>query len=378
MRRTLIWLTGLALLTAGCGPDLTIYSTRPGELGIEGIDNLVVGEFKDQLGAPVTPPGDGAPFVANRPLALLVKSEVAKGLSKSGDYRILPSLNVGELQGRQPELAKTAVLSAEVRYYELDYRGYDDILYVLMARNNGKDLMDSLGNAAIGAGIAAAAEAAGKGFKVPTPLVERAGALEVTFHLTKASDGSKLVEPVTKWAYWHKKWGGDESKSQLDPALVEGFEKKGLAQVGFSDKLADTKERVQLKYSNPDEYVALGLHLADSEKVPLLDLDIENLLAQSAAQDYVKLIARHHVPAKLDLASGDAGAVALIKGGAYNEAINRLEGLPSPLAAADLYNLGLAYEANGEFAQARRNYQMGLDQDPNASSFKAAMERVKH
>ena len=137
MRRTLIWLTGLALLTAGCGPDLTIYSTRPGELGIEGIDNLVVGEFKDQLGAPVTPPGDGAPFVANRPLALLVKSEVAKGLSKSGDYRILPSLNVGELQGRQPELAKTAVLSAEVRYYELDYRGYDDILYVLMARHNG-------------------------------------------------------------------------------------------------------------------------------------------------------------------------------------------------------------------------------------------------
>ncbi|OGH01060.1 MAG: hypothetical protein A2600_01365 [Candidatus Lambdaproteobacteria bacterium RIFOXYD1_FULL_56_27] len=361
----------LALLV-GCAPDLTLYSTKGPELAVEEMDNLVVEDFTDELGQPLEGPAQPGLLKANQPLAAQVRAQVLAELSKGGDFRLIPPSG---LQGRLPEAGKTALLKGRVRYYELDAQGADKVFYVLLAKKKGLDSAADLLGAAAGSGIAALAESQGKGFVVPTPYQERAGALEVTFELVRASDQSALVAPQALGVYWHQKWGGKPELSVLSPPLVQGFENLGLKNPGLFAQADEIAQRMALKQQNPEEYLAKGYHLNQDDQVPLLAADVRSLLSQELGERFVRRISRHTVPFALNVSGGDGQASVLIKAGAFNQAINRLESLPQPLGSDDLYNLGVAYEAMGEVSNAKRQFQKGLDQDPKNQRFLEALAR---
>ncbi len=135
--------------------------------------------------------------------------------------------------------------------------------------------------------------------------------------------------------------------------------------------------RAALAYSDPVAYVGAGYNLKRNPEVPLSSLDIRQRLAALAARTFVKRISRYQVDAKLEVAAGDEVGVNLIKGNAYDAAINHLENLSKPLSLDDTYNLALAYESLGEYNQAVIYYQQGLDQEAGDQRFIDGLKRVK-
>ncbi|MDT8447225.1 MAG: hypothetical protein RRB13_10085 [bacterium] len=370
-----LWvILGLALLS-GCAPDLTIYATKPGKLQLDQIEYLVVEPFEDQTGVVIDLP-QGLNVKSNAALGPLLRAQVLKGLSSGGQYRLLPDHK--GLQGVQPALGKVAILRAKLAYFEMERQGGDQQFHVFLAKKTNTQSVGELLAVTAGSAIASSAERSGKGFKVAHPYVERAAALQVTFLLVSALDGEPLAAPITKNLHFHKKWGGTEGSSMLDPDLEAAFGVDNLNVEDLWAELGQVDDRLRMKTQNPDEYIAKGYHLKEDVKVPLLLSDLRARLSREAAQALTQQISQHQVPFALDLSGGDGVAINLIKGGAFNEAINRLEALPAPLDAGDQYNLGVAYEAMGEYAQARRKYGAGLDADPGSSLFKQALQRVQN
>jgi len=361
------------MLATSCAPDVKIFATQAPELPIDQIKTLVVEPFVDQIGARLSGPSRSGGLKSNQGLAQLLQAEVLKGIASGGSYRIVPGLQV---QGKPLNLTETGILRATVRYYELNQPGADSVFFVLLAKKKGLDGLSGLVVSAGAMGIEKIAEANGKGFRVPVPYTEAAGALEVDFDLIRASDQKPMIPTQTVTAYWHQKWGGNPELTVLSPSLAKGFEQKGIAHLGILDQADVLSQRLALKQSDPEGFFARGYHLKQDAMVPLNSLAIRSLLARQVAGQFTKKVARHEVEFKLNLASGDGAASNLIKGGAFDAAIDRLESLPTPLAAGDLYNLGVAYEAMGERFMAKRQFNRGLQADPGNTLFKDALKRL--
>jgi len=267
-------------------------------------------------------------------------------------------------------------LRAKVRYYELNQPGADQVFFVLLAKNQGLDTLKSLAVSATAGAVARYAESQGKGFEVAVPYVEVAGAVEVEFDIIRASDQEPIIPKQRVTAYWHKKWGGHPERSVLPASLKQAFDEHTTDDPDLVDQANQLAARLQLKESDPAEYVSRGYHLKKNPMVPINALALRSLLANVAGRGFTHRISSYTIEVKLDLASGDPVASNLIRGGAYDAAINRLEGLPKPLETGNLYNLGLSYEAMGERTMAKKQYQKGIDQDPGNQKFRAALGRM--
>jgi len=370
-RWTLLLLVGL--FVSSCTPDVKIFATKAPELPVDQVKTLIFEPFVDQMGAQLAVPGRSGSLISNQGVAQLLQAEVLKGIAAGGSYRIVPGTQV---QGKPLDLRTTAILKAKVRYFEVNQPGADQVFFVLLAKKKGLEGLGDLAVMGTAAAIERAAESSGKGFRLPVPFVETAGALEVDFDLVRASDQSQLIPTQRVTAYWYNKWGGHPDRSTINAQMVEGFKAKGTGKLGVLDQADLISKRLQLKRDDPDAFEAAGYHLKQDPMVPLNPLAIRSRLAQQVSQKFTKKIARHEVEFQLNLASGDGAAANLIRGGAFEAAINRLESLPTPLESGDLYNLGVAYEAIGERTQAKRKFQQGQKQDPGNGLFKDGLKRL--
>jgi len=378
-----IWGLCLLLLMSSCGSkELQFHVTKPAQLPVENIKNLSIDSFEDQLGVSILLPkgaqSEPGQFSANARAADLLRAQVVADLSTSGQYRLLNTTGADQgYSGVIPEAGETGIIRARVRYFERIQEGNDPIFYVLTVKNNNMPLEKRLLVEGLKLLVVRSAERSGKGFKVPIPYVEELVAMEVDFDFIRQSDGSKIIPTQTFRQYFWKKWGGDPEKSIFPLPVVSVFRSMLKQELGMLGELEGMSRRLQQQIQDPQEFIALGLHLKQNPQVPLLPLDLKNKMASRIAREYVKRISRYHEIAKLEIASGDAIGANLIRGNAYNAAINRLEGLSKPLSSEDGYNLGLAYEASGEFIQASKIYRQALDRDAGNTQLKQAIRRVK-
>ena len=160
--------------------------------------------------------------------------------------------------------------------------------------------------------------------------------------------------------------------NEVKKAILDesGFEEKTLAEI------VDTASKVALLMRDEEEYIARGYYLKQNSEVPFLPLDLRQLLGKKVARSFVKKVSRYHEETLLEVASGDAVAITSIRGNAYDKAIGHLESLPKPLSVADTFNLALAYESMGEYAQALRYYEDGYSKSKD-ERFKKGIDRVK-
>ena len=105
-------------------------------------------------------------------------------------------------------------------------------------------------------------------------------------------------------------------------------------------------------------------------------MDMRIRLAREAAKQFVRQISPYNETAELNVLDGNPVAVTLIRGNAYQEAIAFLQN-QDDRSAEDEYNLGLAFEANGEIQMARKHYQLALNQDEEIQEIKDALKRTK-
>lgn len=392
-RRNLLTIFSISILfglMSSCAPQVTFYVTKPPQLGVQDVENISMGEFKDSFSKPIKTPrafnrsqlADSralkpniSRFVSNKPAADLVRAMVVAGLSKSSQYKILKSEpSSTPYTGVLPDRSRTAILKADVKFFHYTIESAEDVFYTLLAEKGANTIQEQLQLLAAKETTLAIAKRAKKGFKVPTPYIETFGAMEVEFDLIRESDRKRIVPSQVLRSYFVQKWGGEEESSHLPSILkkviVTQFSKKLSISEQITEQLADLKRG----NFDPQEFLALGGRLKSDPTLPPNPLDVKISLSKHIVDTYLKQISQYTVETTLDVAGGDAIAVNYIRGNAFELAINRLENIER--TEEDSFNLGLSYESIAEYRQAARYYQEALDKDPGNQTYLQSLERV--
>jgi len=304
----------------------------------------------------------------------LVRAALVHDLSLHSPYQLINT--TGDKTGYSgvlPNAAEVGVISGKIKFSEMIIESSEKLSYFANIKNKGVRLEQSL----LASAVVMGAEASGRGFLIPTPYVEHLGAIEVEYFMHRKSSGENVVSPQTFRSYHAKKWGGDPRTSHLPvvikTAISEGFKEDQ----DFSVTLLTRIDRTGLSFTNPTEYFARGFNLRQDVGVPQTVLEMRAKLCREVAEKFIRQISPYHETADLIVLDGNPVAVTLIRGNAYKEAIAFLQS-QDDRSAEDDYNLGLAFEANGEIQMARKHYQLALKQNDQIQELKDALRRTKN
>ena len=352
------------------------FEIIPGKIELPGSEKLanseIVAESKKTLQPVVTS------FISTKGesnlMSELVRAALVHDLSLHSPYQLINT--TGDKTGYSgvlPNAAEVGVISGKIKFSEMIFESSEKLSYFANIKNKGVRLEQSL----LAGAVVMGAEASGRGFLIPTPYVEHLGAIEVEFFMHRKSSGENVVSPQAFRSYHAKKWGGDPRTSHL-PAVIKTALLKGFKRdQDFSVTLLTRIDRAGLSFTNPTEYFARGFNLRQDVGVPQTVLDMRIRLGRDAAEKFIRQISPYHETADLIVLDGNPVAVTLIRGNAYQEAIAFLQS-QDDRSAEDEYNLGLAFEANGEIQMARKHYQLALNQDDENQEFKDALRRTKN
>ena len=302
----------------------------------------------------------------------LVRAALVHDLSLHSPYQLINTTGdkIG-YSGVLPNPTEVGVISGKIKFSEMIFESSEKLSYFANIKNKGVRLEQSL----LASAVVMGAEASGRGFLIPTPYVEHLGAIEVEFFMHRKSSGENVVSPQVFRSYHAKKWGGDPRTSHL-PAVIKKAISEGFNQdQNFSVTILTRIDRAGLSFTNPTEYFARGFNLRQDVGVPQTVLDMQIRLGREVAKKFIRQISPYHETANLIVLDGNSVAVTLIRGNAYKEAIAFLQS-QDDLSAEDEYNLGLAFEANGEIPSARKHYQFALKKDNENQEFKDALRRT--
>ena len=352
------------------------FEIIPGKIELPGSEKLTnsesVSESKKTLQPAVT--SFISTKVESNNISELVRAALVHDLSLHSPYQLINT--TGDKTGYSgvlPNAAEVGVISGKIKFAEMIFESSEKLSYFANIKNKGVRLEQSL----LAGAVVMGAEASGRGFLMPTPYVEHLGAIEVEFYMHRKNSRENVVSPQTFRSYHAKKWGGDPRTSHLPAVIKTAISDDFNQNQDFSVNLITKIDRAGLSFTNPTEYFARGFNLRQDVGVPQTVLDMWIKLGKEVAEKFVRQISPYQETADLIVLDGNPVAVSLIRGNAYQEAISYLQS-QDDRSAEDEYNLGLAFEANGEIPSARKHYQLALKKDNENQEFKDALRRTKN
>ena len=386
----------LSMMAASCAPKVSFKIQRPPLQQVQNIKYIEIGDFEIIPGI-IEFPGseklENSESVAESKKTLqpavtsfiskkgesnhmseLVRAALVHDLSLHSPYQLINTTgDKAGYSGVLPNAAEVGVISGKIKFSEMIFESSEKLSYFANIKNKGVRLEQSL----LAGAVVMGAEASGRGFLIPTPYVEHLGAIEVEFFMHRKSSGENVVSPQAFRSYHSKKWGGDPRTSHLPAVIKTAISESFNQDQDFSVTLLTRIDRAGLSFTNPTEYFARGFNLRQDVGVPQTVLEMRTRLGREAAEKFIRQISPYHETADLIVLDGNPVAVTLIRGNAYQEAIAFLQS-KDDRSAEDEYNLGLAFEANGEIPLARKHYQLALKQDNENQEFKDALRRTKN
>jgi len=385
-----------SMMAASCAPKVSFKIQRPPLQQVQNIRYIEIGNFEIISGKIELPGSEKlanmesiakskktlqpavTSFISTKgesnQISELVRAALVHYLSLHSPYQLINTTgDETGYSGVLPNATEVGVISGKIKFSEMIFESSEKLSYFANIKNKGVRLEQSL----LAGAVVMGAEASGRGFLIPTPYVEHLGAIEVEFFMHRKSDGKNVVSPKAFRSYHAKKWGGDPRTSHL-PVVIKTALSKGFNRDQDFYVTALTRiDRAGLSFTNPTEYFARGFNLRQDVGVPQTVLDMRIRLGKEIAEKFIRQISPFNETADLIVLDGNPVAVTLIRGNAYEEAIAFLQG-QDDRSAEDEYNLGLAFEANGEIASARKHYQLALKQDNENQEFKDALRRTKN
>jgi len=385
-----------SLVATSCAPKVSFKIQRPPLQQVQNIKYIEIGNFEIIPGKIELP---GSEKLANSEsfseskktlqpavtsffskkgelnhMSELVRAALVHDLSIHSPYQLINTTGdkIG-YSGVLPNATEVGVISGKIKFSEMIFESSEKLSYFANIKNKGVRLEQSL----LAGAVAMGAEASGRGFHIPTPYIEHLGAIEVEFFMNRKRSGENVVSPREFSSYYAKKWGGDPRTSHLPAVIKTAISEVFNQDQDFSASLLTRVDRAGLSFTNPTEYFARGFNLRQDVGVPQTVLNMRIRLAREASEKFVRQISPYHETVDLVVLDGDPVAVTLIRGNAYQEAIAFLQS-KDDRSAEDEYNLGLAFEANGEIQTARKHYQLALNQDDENQEFKDALRRTKN
>ena len=384
-----------SLMATSCAPKVSFNIQRPPLQQVQNIKYLEIGNFEIIPGK-IEFPGSEilgslenfaeskktlqpavTSFISKKSesnyMSELVRASMVHDLSLHSPYQLINT--TGDKTGYSgvlPKAKEVGVISGKIKFSEMIFESSEKLSYFVNIKNKGVRLEQTI----LAGAIAMGAEASGRGFLIPTPYIEHLGVIEVEFFMHRKSNGENIVSPKAFRSYLVKKWGGDPRTSHLPAAIKKAISEGFNKDQDFSVSLLTRVDRTGLSFANPTEYFARGFNLREDVGVPQTRMDLRIRLAREAAKKFVRQISPYNETTDLKILDGNPVAVSLIRGNAYQEAIAFLQN-QDDRSVEDEYNLGLAFEANGEIKMARKHYQLALNQDEEIQEIKDALKRTK-
>ena len=379
-------------LITSCAPKVSFQIKRPPIQQVEKINYIEIGDFRivsGQIPLPSIVESEFSdifsgtekllnPTIGNfnskkeqeHITADLLRAALVHELSLQSPYQLINTTGKKTgFSGILPDETEIAVLHGNIKYEEIIFESQEGLSYFTTVKNKGATLEQSLLASAFSMG----AESSGSGFVIATPYVEQIAALAVEFSLFRKKDGSKVIPSQIFRTYFARKWGGSAVSSHLPLKIKNSIIKEYQSDENYSESLGSKIDRAGSSF----DYFERGFKLRENVEVPQTALDLKIRLARQIARQYVKQISPYHETTELLVQDGNSVAVNLIRGNAYQEAVAFLLAL-NERTAADEYNLGLAFEAGGEIAQARKYYETALVMDEKNTVFKDALKRTEN
>ncbi len=385
-----------SLIVTSCAPKVSFNIQRPPLQQVQNIKYLEIGNFEIIPGKIELPESEKlvnlenfaeskktlqpavTSFISKKSesnyISELLRASMVHDLSLHSPYQLINT--TGDKTGYSgvlPNAKEVGVISGKIKFSEMIFESSEKLSYFVNIKNKGVRLEQTI----LAGAIAMGAEASGRGFLIPTPYIEHLGAIEVEFFMQRKSSGENVINPQEFRSYHAKKWGGDPRTSHLPAAIKKAISVGFNKDQDFSVSLLTRVDRAGLSFANPTEYFARGFNLRQDIGVPQTLMDMRIRLAREAAKIFVRQISPYNETADLNVLDGNPVAVTLIRGNAYQEAIAFLKN-QDDRSAEDEYNLGLAFEANGEIQMARKHYQLALNQDEEKQEIKDALIRTKN
>ncbi|MDT8447224.1 MAG: hypothetical protein RRB13_10080 [bacterium] len=335
-------LLALGFLAASCAPQVQLKTLRPAEVDTGGIRRVAVGPF-EIMG-----------------LNERLQSE------RNGQWTTQPvQLSAAQKQALSDQIrAQVVARLAATPYYELIYTDEfaaldsDEKLQAVIAAAGYRDRQTQ----AVISG------------RVWIELVKTDGAMpkktEMDFVAGGRSDLSLSVEKMVWWPY--KALRGNltlELKmTQLVPTEVVAASidtrryahRIGGEPLDFLDQIRNVAQDMGEGGGEAEESQFNVIEGSD-QVLPSFE-QLTGILAASVATDFIRKISVTESRQALSVATGgDQRGKLLVEAGAYGMAIDRLQQVTAQAPQGDdLYNLGLAYEASGEYGLARLTYREAL------------------
>ena len=393
LKRVFIYIF-FSLIATSCAPKVSFNIQRPPLQQVQNIKYLEIGNFEIIPGKIELPGSEKlanlenfaesnktlqpavTSFISKKSgsnyMSELVRASMVHDLSLHSPYQLINT--TGDKTGYSgvlPNAKEVGVISGKIKFSEMIFESSEKLSYFVNIKNKGVRLEQTI----LAGAIAMGAEASGRGFLIPTPYIEHLGVIEVEFFMHRKSNGENIVSPKAFRSYFVKKWGGDPRTSHLPAAIKKAISEGFKKDQDFSVSLIKRVDRAGLSFTIPTEYFARGFNLRQDIGVPQTLMDMRISLAKEAAKKFVIQISPYNETADLNVLDGNPVAVTLIRGNAYQEAISFLQN-QDDRSAEDEYNLGLAFEANGEIQMARKHYLLAHNQDEEKQEIKDALKRT--
>ena len=343
----------MAVLGVGCAPKVKIPVQSPAEISTIGIKKVAIGSFEVAMAdrsAHIERNGEWRiermelTQEGKKRIAKQIRAKVVNALSLSSYFSLVYTDEFAELEN---DAALQKLISAEgykTRQVDAVINGK---IWLQLQKTDGSEV----------------------------------GKSDMKFVQGGSSDGLDLsVQKVLWWPY--KSMRGNltvEIKlTRLTPTEIVAVytdTKTFGRHVGGKPEESKESARELLSARNAKERAKLE----SSDAVFPSFAQLASDLASSIAAEFVGRVAVTEKWVEREVATGgDFQAKLLIEAGAYEMAIDRLGRVTSgKKRAADFYNLGLAFEAIGEYGLARTSYNDAWEIDKSSLSFAQGLGRIE-
>ena len=349
------------LLLTGCVSKVKLEVAQPAKINTSGIQKVVVTQFQVkgiryrqlvERNGNWTVKEIRLSQSQNQAIARLVRGKIVNFISKSPSFEIVYSDKLSQLDNRKA--IQQTVAAGGFRSEQVDAIIEGDI-WIDVSNFDGSEL-DKVSLKYIRRGQGKNDPAYTVNAVAFFPYKSMNGSLGVSLRMIRFEPTELLAVSTDIRSFRHK----------------IGGKPKGLI-----EQVSDGANQAQsLAVSTNQDQADDEIEIEESDNaLPSFEQVIADM-AESVSAQFMKDIAISTKTLNITLASGDSQVLELMKAGAYEKAIERLNALEQR-DANDQYNLGLCYEALGEYGLASVAYDEALNLEPTNLTFAKGVGRIE-
>lgn len=349
------------LIISGCAPQVSLNTIQPAQLNTDGIRKVAIGNFE------------------------IASITMKHYIAETNRWKILPVRLLPQEQKVISRLVRSKVVNmlASTPYFQLVY--LDDFEKL----RSDRDVQQAIAAAGVKTDSIDAVVSGKLWLDLTRYQGNQPEKVDLEYALGGRTSMSAVLQTVAFFPYKSIRGtlGLELKMTRVSPTeiIAVTFDERSFSQKAggspqsLQEDIANLSQKLGSFFAKDELKKTSGM-IEDSEEAIPQNIQIISDMAESIAASFVKRVAISRKTQSYPIATGgNESAEMLIKAGAFETAIQTLNTAlekQSPKNPDDLYNLGLAYEAAGDYGIAYITYEEALRYDPTNLMYAQGLGRT--